>query len=440
MLNWPPLQIITGLGVLSLLVFIHEAGHFLLARLTGVRVFVFSIGFGKKILRWQRGETEYCISIIPFGGYVKLAGQDPEDDYEPDERDYRSKKIWQRSAIVLAGPVANYLFGVLILWMIFMVGVHERENLQNELVVGCVMDSSAAGAAGIQAGDRIITVDGKKMKNWDDYYTTVFINGGREISLKLFRNGKEKDLRVIPEKKEAAGIGSYGYLGICSMEKAVVGGIIDSSAAALAGIMPGDTILSINGREINAWAQMVTVVERMSKPGVFRIKRGDAIVDLNITPRYYNTEDRYMIGISRALPHLVINRYGPVIAAQRAVMKTNDIIFSIWRFVRALFHKSVSPRSMAGPVGIVQMAGSAVKMGFDSFVFFIALISVSLGVFNLLPLAITDGGVLLFLVIEKLRGKPFSPNLQMRIQQAAFFFFIALFLFVTFNDIARIAG
>lgn len=434
--GWTIIQIIIGLAILSLLVFVHEFGHFIVAKKVGIRVITFSIGFGRKILRWRRGETEYRLSALPFGGYVKLAGQEPDDDSIPDERDFRSKKIWQRAAAVIAGPGANYVFAILVLWIIYMAGVHESVS-QNDLTVGAVADSSAAGREGIKIGDRLMELDGKKISNWDQYYSKIIVSAGQRVKVAWMRGDKTYEKEMIPAGVEVEGMGRYGDLGVYSVEKPVVGAVFDSSAAAVSGLMPGDTVVSINNQKILSWGQMVSLVQVMNTEGKFRIKRRDSTFTASITPRYNQKENRHMIGIAKAPPELVVKRYGPVNALVKAVRKGNDIMASMWYVIKALFKRSVSPKSLAGPVGIVQMTGTAARAGFDALAFFLALISINLAIVNLLPLAITDGGVLFFLALEKLRGKPLSCKIQIRIQQGALYFFIALFLFVTLNDLQR---
>lgn len=430
------LQVVIGLLILSFLVFAHEFGHFIVARLVGIRVLVFSIGFGRKIWRKVIGNTEYCISALPLGGYVKLAGQDPDEEPSYGSEDYRAKKIWQRAAVVFAGPFANYLLAVVVLWILFMGGVRERPMV-DDMVVGGVADTSAALAAGVAIGDRILELDGSKVSSWEDFYSGVAIRGGKSVRIKIDRNGRIFETTLTPKKLEIEGIGAFGDAGIFSREQPVVGTVLDSSAGAKAGLLPGDTILRVNGQRMHSWPQMVSIVQAMKQEGRFDIKRGDSVLVLHITPIFNPQEKRYMVGIMRAPPQLVWKRYGPVAAAQKAYIRVNGMIETIYTVVKGLFGASISPRSMAGPIGIVQMSGSAAKMGIDALVIFLAMLSVNLAVINLLPLAITDGGVLLFLLLEKIRGRPIGRKTQAVVQQAALFFFIALFLFVTFNDIQR---
>jgi regulator of sigma E protease len=394
------------------------------------------VGFGKKVLKWKPHETEYCISILPLGGYVKLAGQEADDQEEYGEKDFRNKKIWKRSLIVFAGPLANYLFAVLVLWFVFITGVRERPDFEN-LTVGGLADTSAAAQAGIKIGDRLQSINNSRISDWEDFYSRITVSGGRNLNLTFERDGKKQTIDVIPRKIHVDGIGSYGDLGVFSIEKAVVGQVFDGSAAKMSGVMAGDTVLYIENVKILSWQQMVTIVKSLNRRTSFLLKRKDSTFTVPLTPQYNETEKRFMIGIAMAQPEIQRKYYGPFSAALKAVEKSNTIVVSMGRVFKGLFVQSISPRSMAGPIGIVQMTGNAARMGKEALIFFMALISINLAVINLLPLAITDGGVLLFLLIEKLRGKPLSLNVQMRIQQVALAFFIFLFLFVTVNDIGR---
>ncbi len=435
-IGWPLLQAVIGLLILSLLVFVHEFGHFIVARAVGIRVLVFSIGFGRKLWRKIASGTEYAISALPFGGYVKLAGQDPDEDIDHGSGDYRHKKIWQRAAVVFAGPFANYVLAVFALWILFMAGVRERP-LSDDMIVGGLSDSSAAEAADIRIGDKILNLDGSPVEDWEDFYTTVAMRGGKPVRITIQRDQQVLEKTVVLRKINIEGIGAFGDAGIFSREQPVVGEVLDSSAADLAGLAAGDTVLRINGKRMYSWPQMVSIVGAMQQEGRFTVKRHDSVLTLFVVPRYNAQEKRYMIGISRAIPQLVWKRYGPLAALSRAFEKANGMIETIYTVVKGLVAKTVSPKAMAGPLGIVQMTGTAARTGLDTLVLFMAMLSVNLAIINLLPLAITDGGVLLFLLLEKIRGRPFGRRTQAVVQQVALFLFIALFLFVTFNDLQR---
>ena len=428
-----------GILILSLLVFIHELGHFLFAKKAGVRVETFSIGFGPKLLKKRVGETEYCISAILFGGYVKMTGQDDmgnTGERTEDSKDYRNKPIWQRVQIAFAGPLFNYLLALFVMTLLYATGI--REAPEAVPVVGHVADSSRALATGFKVGDTLIDINGKRVKDWEDAAMEIMLHPEKKLEVLVGRSGGRSMLSLTPEKKGREGLGAGG---LYQLEPVVLGEVTPRSPADKAGLKKSDTIIAVNGQSVPGWNFVVDRIMAAESTDVpLTVRRKGEQLSVSVRPQYSAENKRFMIGIQRG-PVFVENRYPLPVAFTRAFDHTLNDALMIWKFLKALVTTQVSVKGMAGPVGIVHLTGQVARGGFDLFLLFLAMISVNLAVVNLFPfLIITDGGVIFFLLIEAVRGRPLSERYQVRIQQVAIFAIMALFLLLTWNDIFRLIG
>ncbi|MDR3001689.1 MAG: RIP metalloprotease RseP [Fibromonadaceae bacterium] len=434
-------QIILGLLGLSLLVFVHELGHFLAAKYCKVRVLTFSIGFGKKLLKITRNGTTYCISAIPFGGYVAMAGEDPEQLRENRPDDFHVQAIWKRALIAIAGPAFNIVFAFFLLTGIYMIG--NPEPVSDRLIVGIVEPNSAAEEAGIVGGDTIFTIEGKKANGWEKLREEMAISIGRNITLEIGTQAGRKTVTVIPRELGSLGIGNVGIHPRHRVFVAVPPQ--ENSPAGKAGIKQNDTILSVDGHIVGYYQDMIDIVSASGGREVelvFLRAVGNSVdtSSVAVTPFWNSEVERYMIGVQMGLAQFDELKVVPqplgtalVMAAHRSyIMGT-----TVFRYISRIIKGEVKLRAMSGPVGIVQVIGLVWLENLQKAVFLLALISINLGIMNLLPLAVTDGGILLFLLIEKIRGKPLSQKNQARIQRAALAFFITLFLYITFVDLSR---
>lgn len=444
------LTFILGLLGLSFLVFIHELGHFLVAKKNGVRVKVFSIGFGKKLFSFTKGETQYCISMIPFGGYVAMAGENPDNADEADEKgSFVSKSVGARAAIAFAGPFINILFAFLLLTGLYIKGV--QEPVSDQLIVGFIDESGSAYQAGLLPQDTIFAIDGKPTKGWDDFRERIGVSLGATVLLEVHRDGSVLSLPVIPKElviprgdssdgNISMGIGD---IGIYPRHRVVIKDAPEvGSNAHTAGIQMNDTILSINGQHISKYEDVVQVISASAAaPMDFRLLRGKDTVNTVVTAVHNKEYDRYMIGIQMMYvmykeTHLVQSSFPA--ALKKSAATSWKMTTSIFRYLKRMFQGQVKADAFSGPVTIVAVMGSVWMSGFQEFLMLLALISVNLGVMNLLPLAVTDGGLLMFLAIEKIRGRPLARQTQLVIQNIAMAFFISFFVFITFLDFNKI--
>ena len=433
------LQIVIGLVILGILVIIHELGHFFMAKAWHVRVLAFSIGFGKPLFKKTIGETEYRISSIPFGGYVHMAGEHPEDEKTIGPGDFTSKPTWQRALVALAGPAANFLFAMFFLWVMFIIGV-EKPTYLGRPVVGAVADSSVAKQAGLCPGDSIISINGRGIGSWEDVQAALSAQAGR-TKVVFARGPREDSVEFLTPKVRGRGFPRQPAAGLFSPLPAIIGSLNPHSPAEKAGLRPHDTVVSINERRIFSWFQLSeTIVHYDSSAGPLRflIRRADSTVEVGIVPEYKKDARRFLIGAAVMAPSTKKTRYSAIGAFPMMLRKSWEYTVMIYDVIGKLVSKQVSPQQLAGPVGIVQMSGVVAMGGLAAILDFMALIGINLAVLNLLPLVITDGGLLLFLLIEAVRRRPLSLQHQMAINRIAFAFFITLFLYVTYNDIARV--
>ncbi|MCU0608908.1 MAG: RIP metalloprotease RseP [Chitinispirillaceae bacterium] len=432
------LTVIIGIVVLGIMVFIHELGHFLAAKKLGFRVLAFSIGFGKVLLGKTVNGTEYRLSAIPFGGYVKMAGENPEDEASTiDAADnFQNRPIWQRATVAVAGPIANYLSAILMLWVMFMAGV-DRPAYLERAILGGVADTSAAAEAGLMAGDSIVSINGKAVKSWNDF-ESLFLTQDKTYDVVLVRSGEQQTRKIITDSKRGGRFAAPPF-GMQPPVPAVVGQVNTGSPAETAGLRAGDTVLAIDGNKIISWFQLTTCVQAAKQDSALRfdIARPGMRMSLQLVPQYNESEKRRIVGIRVAelKGHKV--KYAPLPAFAKCLDKTKEYTVMIFDVLGKLAKRQVGADQLAGPVGIIPASGFIAMQGLGPILNFMALISINLGVLNLFPLIITDGGMLLFLLLEAVRRKPLTLKTQAAINRFAVVFFIMLFLYITFNDIHR---
>lgn len=347
--------ILWAILVLGALIFVHELGHFLVAKRAGVKVLKFSLGFGPKIIGFTRGETEYLLSAIPLGGYVKMLGEDPTEEIVDPEGSFSAKSVGWRSMIILAGPGSNFLLAIAIFWVVFTFGVPTLATK-----VGEVMEGFPAYEAGVQTGDRITAIDGHPIEKWEDLATLIHKSPGQSVRLTVERAGNRFDLVVAPK---------------ATRQKNVFG---EEQEVGLLGIAPAEEFLT--------------------------------------------------------------ERTNPATALVRALYKTYDLSRLILLTFVKLVQGVVPAKTIGGPLLVAQMAGQQARQGILSLMFFTALLSINLGILNLLPIPILDGGHLFFSLIEAVRGKPVSLQKREMAQQVGLALLVALMIFAFYNDIFRLLG
>jgi len=544
---------------LGFLIFIHELGHFLAAKRSGIRVEKFSIGFGPSLIGFTRGETEYCISLVPFGGYVKMAGENPEERPEGEHYivaednptgEFPTAPVRHRIFVAVAGPAMNILLGTVLFSLVYIIGLNANSVQIVEMLtdapigkseqptqIGLVAEDGPAKAGGIEPGDTIISINGRQIRSWQDFNMRILTNEReKELEIIVSRDGQQKTLYVTPASYNRKGIGRVGQIKVSALQEIMVGAVEEGSSAANVGIRSGDLIEKINGKDIYHvpefgspiwqipdwlgkahqefykqikespeivlevkrggesltfnlpidWTNSV-IVEEESEAEQAGIQTGDRIVGVNgesienfelhprlyelaqtqpnqaieinlrrngeqvsamLTPQIIDDENQLdlrglhwkmsLSGLEFTVPPPIIPTYNLIEAMGKGIT-TNWLIFkNITRMLQSLVTREVSPKFLSGPIGIVDITRKVFRIGFTSFLFFVGFISVNLAIINLLPIPIADGGLILFFVLEKLRGKPLSLRRQILIQQVSIVLIIGLFLYITWFDILRV--
>ncbi len=529
---------------LGFIIFIHELGHFYAAKRCGIKVNTFSLGFGPKLIGFQRDETEYRISLLPFGGYVQMEGENPNEQ-TGTQGEFASASISNRAFVVAAGPAVNLLFGVLVYWFVFATGINadsarliggltglplgEKEAIQ----IGWVADDGPGAVGGLMPGDAIVSINGDPISHWAMFQTRIFTSANRPLDLVVERDGERKILSVIPDPEPSVR-GDIGIIRVSSRTETVISHIEEGSLAAQTGIQVGDQIESINGKKlhnvpyfgygvwqasedwriekyqalyqsINENQEALTLGIRrgdetltLELPVRWRVKAsvqensiaqnagiqdGDVLVTLNGTPvenaTLYSelktmTSQPIEVGLMRdgSLKKVTLaaeiqgseetdtegalfglawqtTLSGMEFAAQTAPLPNYNLFTGFGKGVEAtwltfttvgktlqqLVGGEVSPKHLAGPIGIANVTSRMFdRVGFGSVLFFIGFISINLCIVNLLPIPIADGGQLLFFAVEKIRGRPMPRRAQDIVQQVCIVLLIALFLYITWFD------
>lgn len=437
---------------ISVLVAVHEYGHFIIGRWCGMKILRFSIGFGKPLWTWvgKKDNTEFCISAIPLGGYVKFLGErygsgDPVDPAD-EGRAFNQRPVWMRLAVLLAGPVFNFLFAFFAYWVIFVNGVPTMRP-----AVGEVMDSSYAAEAGLQFGDRIISVGDREASDWETVVVSLLddmISNGR-VTLRLENESGRSRTATIDVGDDATRLTEPGVLfdglGFQPWQPpAVVAELSDGGAAETAGIREGDRIISIAGEAVSNFGDLQRIVTaRPSEDVAIELVRQEGVLTINLTIGTQEQDGKTLglLGVSGGgVPEefWYLRQFGPIDSISQSIERTWVGMGFTVRMLGRMVTGEVSIENISGPISIAQFAGSSASAGFNSFMRFLALVSISLGVLNLLPVPVLDGGQIVYHSIEGLKGSPLSDKAQMLGQQLGIVALLLLMSFAFYNDIARI--
>jgi len=422
--------LIAFLIAIGILIFVHELGHFIAARLFGVRVETFSIGFGPKLFKFNCCGTEFAVSLIPLGGYVKMAGEDPDSPpTSPDE--FYAKPPWQRIIIALAGPLMNLALAVLFFALSFYIGRYVPAYQSEAVKIGAV----ASETSPLKPGDRIVEVDGKKVNNWREFNAIVALNPNRELRLKVEREGRVEELSVKTGIDEKNGIGT---LDVVPALKPKIGKVIENSPAAKAGLKAGDIILAVNGQEIASWKQLVDAIASSGGKEIeLLVLRDGKKLTLKVKPVMNEKLGRYTIGIVPKF-ELVFVKYELPEALKKGVEEFKKQSALFFAFLGKLITGHASMKSLGGPIMIAEVAGKAAEAGISNFIYFMGFISLQLGYFNLLPLPILDGGLIILFLIEMIKRRPLSASFREKFQQVGLALLALLMVIVFYNDITRL--
>jgi len=436
---------------ISVLVAVHEYGHYIVGRWVGMKVLRFSIGFGKPLVTWVRGaeRTEYCISAIPLGGYVRfLDGREGPVEPEDEGRAFNHRPIPARIAVLLAGPMFNFLFAIFAYWILFLNGIPTLQP-----AVGEVAPDSYAAQAGLEFGDKIVAVGDVETADWESTLVNILdqmVADGRVPLLLETEEGRQRRA-TISVGDDAARLTEpnmlFEGLGFEPWQPpAVIGELIEDGAAAGAGLAVGDRITSVDGERIKTYGDLVAVVSiRAGDAAVVEYIRDgrSQAVDVVIGYQEVDGETRGLLGVRASSDigaYYYLRKFGPIESISQATQRTWTSTLFTLRMLGRMVTGDVSIKNISGPINIAQFAGDSAQRGMNEFLAFLALVSISLGVLNLLPVPVLDGGQIVYQSIELAKGSPMSERSQIIGQQFGILALILLMSFAFYNDIARILG
>jgi regulator of sigma E protease len=442
-------SLVAFIVAISVLVAVHEYGHYIVGRWTGMKVLRFSIGFGKPIWTWVRGadRTEYCISAIPLGGYVRfLDGREGPVDPEDEGRAFNHRPIAARIAVLLAGPLFNFLFAIFAYWVLFLSGIPTLQP-----AVGDVTPDSFAAQAGLEFGDKIVAVGDVETADWESTLVNIFdrmVADGRVPLTLETGNGRQRRATIVVGE-DAARLSEpnmlFEGLGFEPWQPpAIIGELIEDGAAAGAGLIVGDRIAAVDGERIRSYGDLVTVVSvRAGKEvSVEYVRDGrDRVVDLVIGEQQRDGETRGLLGVRASSDigdYYYVRKFGPIESLNQAAQRTWTSSLFTLRMLGRMVTGDVSIKNISGPINIAQFAGDSAKRGLNEYLAFLALVSISLGVLNLLPVPVLDGGQIVYQTVEFAKGSPLSERAQVIGQQVGILALVLLMSFAFYNDIARI--
>lgn len=429
-------SILAFIFVLGVLVVLHEAGHFLIARLVGAPVEVFSVGFGKRLWGFERGGTDYRISLVPLGGYVRVIGLGPDETDVATGNDEVEPELlvrWKRGLILLGGPVANIIAAVFFVAIAFMIGVEVPVYQSEPPVVGWVEPESPASDSGIQPGDLVLSMDGQQLETWRDLETSTLQAGGREVLVAVQRDGEFMEIPVEPEKRTRY---DFGYSGILPPLGSEVVQLIPGQPAERAGIEVGDRIVEIAGQPVEQFYDLIRLIS--PHPGEeipVVLERDGELKEFRMTPNDIGGEGK--IGIAVVFPSR-LERFGLIPAVKAGWTECVKMTRQTFRVLRLLVTGKLSLRQVSGPLEIGRISGEAAKEGVHSLILFMGIISLQLGIFNLLPIPVLDGGHLTILAFESAARRDLSMRVKERILEVGFVLLILLMVVVMYNDIVKL--
>lgn len=440
---------------LGILISIHEYGHFWVARKVGIKVLRYSIGFGKPL--WQRtgkvDNTEFVVAAIPLGGYVKMLDEREGNVAVTEQhRAFNRQPLWARSAVVVAGPLANFLLAIFAYWIVMMIGISGVAPL-----IGAPVPDSAADRAGFEFEDRIVSVNDQPTQTWTDARIALLessLGDDATLRVEVEQADGQLSVRELPVtqdqmlKSDGDAVANLGFRTWWPEVDPIVGGLVPGGAADLAGLQIGDKVISVDGQPIQSWRELVDTVQPSADVALaLVVERTGGLLELTLTPTPVEVGDRIVgrIGImetqSQALSNKseVIVKYPPVAAFVEAMKRTWSMSILTVRMLGKLVVGQASLDNISGPISIAQYAGQSASIGIDHYINFIALISISLAVLNLLPIPMLDGGHLVYFAAEAVRGKPVSNQVQIWGQQLGIVLLGGLMFVAFYNDIWRLA-
>jgi regulator of sigma E protease len=438
-----PLTLVAFIFVLGVLVFVHEFGHYAVAKLFKVRVEVFSLGFGKRLLGFRRGDTDYRISLLPLGGYVKMAGENPMEARTGDPGEFMSHPRWQRFLIAIAGPAMNIILAIVVLTGLYMYRHEYPAYLDKPAEVGWVTEGSIAQNAGFRPGDEIVNVHDKRNPTWDDVRFQLFGNINQNLDMDVRRGDQMLHLTLPVHLSEKEDTDIFSELGLVPAQPTIVGDVVPGEPAQKAGIQPKDQIVAVNGTNIQSGgydALFEMLQKGKGNPAQITVERSGERLEKTLVPEYTagskGSDKAYRLGVFLKFDTKT-QKLGFPAALSTAAVQSRKYSTLIFKVLSDLVTGKGSLKNLGGPVEIARQSGRAAQLGFVALLDFMCLISLNLAIFNLLPIPILDGGLMLMLLVEGIMRRDIKQEVKERVYQAAFVFLVLFAAVVIYNDVAR---
>jgi regulator of sigma E protease len=422
--------------VLGVLVFVHELGHFLAAKRIGIKVLKFQLGFNPTIVSVRRGDTEYGIGALPLGGYVKMAGENPEETRTGAPDEFLSRTKWERFQVLIMGPTMNLLMAVGLTAVVLYHGAEAPIFEDQPPVVGAVTAGSPAAQADIRPGDRIMAVADRKVDTWQDVFLAIGTRSDRPVSVKLMRNGVESTRTVVPVSNSRSRY-DIGDIGVQPTVRPKLIAVNAGQPAERGGLKRGDVVLAVDGQPMNSTTAFRDVIAKHpGQPITISVLRADAPVDLTVTPVKQGSIGWIGVGIGEETKSI---KPGPFQAIEMSVQENVRNAGLIFRTVWGLITLETSPKQLMGPVAIAQMSGESAELGWVALFSLMAMISLNLGLLNLLPIPILDGGHIAIMALEGVARRDFSIRVKEKMLLAGFVVLMMLMVTAIYNDLTRVS-
>jgi regulator of sigma E protease len=432
-------NIVWWLVLIGVMIMIHELGHFWAARFFDVKVDTFSFGFGPRLFGFRRGETDYRFSALLFGGYVRMAGEQPSDDGTTDPRGFLAKPRWQRAVIAFAGPFMNLILAVGLLTGLYMVKYQRVADEDMRAVIGHVEPASPAAKAGLQDGDRIVKLDGQKNPTWEDVDLKQIAGAKQPMFLTIERSGKQFDTTVVPTLSDTTG---GGYVGWDERAEVQLGPVERGFPGEKAGLKNGDVLISVNGQPIHSAAKFQDITRSSNGRSLqIEYQREGQNHTVAVQPVYSKLDGpaRWVIGVGlQQKLHLITTRLPLPEALHESVKENGKGAMLFVQVIEGIIRHTVSAKMITGPIGIAQLSGDAAREGPSAFVMLMSMVSLQLAILNLLPIPIFDGFTILTLAVEIVMQRDLSLNVREALFRVGFVFIMMLLAFVIYNDISKI--
>jgi regulator of sigma E protease len=423
--------------VLGVMIFVHELGHFLAAKWFGVRVLVFSLGFGHRLFGFRKGDTDYRVSLLPLGGYVKMAGDDPSKPLAGEPGEFLARPRWQRFIVAIMGPAMNILMALTLLAGLYKFHFQKPAYMEQPARIGDVEPNSPAGRAGLKPADTIVSLGGARNPKWEDIAIKILTSPGETIPLEVLRDGQTLSLSLTPKADGRDQVGDAGWF---PYVPATIASVDPGLPAGKAGLKPGDQIVGVDGRTILCWPRLAYLIRRGNgRPMNFSMRREGREFQVQLQPVYAVAAGEklaWRIGVGFQ-SDVVVRRlpWEQAIAASLEDSFRNSMV--TFDALQKILTRRMSPRSLSGPIGIAQMSGEAYRAGLSELLMLVSFISLQLGIFNLLPIPILDGGVILLLLIEGAIRRDLSLEFKERVVQVGLVLLLLLAVVVMYNDIIK---